>query len=170
MAKSSSWRFSRLRGSSGVYGLSHEAMNMTSASAISGGHGYVLAFGRPLSLGRDGGVAVAGRVSSLPHCGRRIASADFHSTGVASSSGGFVSRFHRGSSALAPARSACALHVQPRGPTRRSTPVPSVTGRCAMKPRSAGHLARYTPLAHLCVNRGSPSPGPRPTVCLSPCR
>ena len=118
-------------------------MNITFASAISGGHGYVVAFGRPLSLDRAGGVTVAGRVASLPHRGRRIASADFHSTGAACSGGGFVSRFHRGSSALVPARSACALHVQPRGPTRRSTPFPSVTGRCAMKLRSAGHLQRW---------------------------
>ena len=72
--------------------------------------------------------------------GHRIASADFHSTRVACGGNGFVSRHHSRPSALALARSACALHVQPRGPTRRSTPFPSVTGRCAMKPRSAGHF------------------------------
>jgi hypothetical protein len=75
--------------------------------------------------------------------GHRIASADFHSTGVACGGGGFVSRRHRGSSALALARFLGAPRVQPRGPTRRSTPFPSVTGRCAIKPRSAGHLARW---------------------------
>ena len=75
--------------------------------------------------------------------GHRIASADFHSTGVACGGSGFVSRSHRGSSALALARFLGAPRVQPRGPTRRSTPFPSVTGRCAIKPRSAGHLARW---------------------------
>ena len=112
------------------------------ASACPGTHGSAFTFGRPLSLGRAAGVALAGRVPSSARRGCRIASADFHSTGVACGVGGFVSRLHRGSSALALARSACALRAQPRGPTRRSTPFPSVTGRCAMKPRSAGHLAR----------------------------
>jgi hypothetical protein len=87
-------------------------------------------------------VALVRRVSSSARRGRRIASADFHSTGVACGGGGFVSRRHRGSSALALARFLGAPRVQPRGPTRRSTPFPSVTGRCAIKPRSAGHLAR----------------------------
>jgi hypothetical protein len=100
-------------------------------------------FGRPLSLGRAAGVALVRRVSSSARRGRRIASADFHSTGVACGGGGFVSRRHRGSSALALARFLGAPRVQPRGPTRRSTPFPSVTGRCAIKPRSAGHLARW---------------------------
>ena len=117
-------------------------MNITSASAISSGHGHVVAFGRPLSLGRAGGVAFAGRISSLPRRGCRIASTDFHLTGAACGGDGFVFRFRRVSSALAPDRSACTLHVQPRGPTRRSTPFPSVTGRYAIKPRSAGHLQR----------------------------
>ena len=112
------------------------------ASAVPGCHGSALSFGRPLSLGRADGVALVRRISSSARRGRRIASADFHSTGVACGGSGFVSRSHRGSSALALARFLGAPRVQPRGPTRRSTPFPSVTGRCAIKPRSAGHLAR----------------------------
>ena len=113
------------------------------ASAVPGCHGSALSFGRPLSLGRADGVALVRRISSSARRGRRIASADFHSTGVACGGSGFVSRSHRGSSALALARFLGAPRVQPRGPTRRSTPFPSVTGRCAIKPRSAGHLARW---------------------------
>ena len=112
------------------------------ASAVPGCHGAALAFGRPLSLGRAAGVALVRRFSSSARRGRRIASADFHSTGVACGGSGFVFRHHRGSSALALARFLGAPCAQPRGPTRRSTPFPSVTGRCAIKPRSAGHLQR----------------------------
>ncbi len=112
------------------------------ASASPGSNGYAATLGRPLSLGRAAGVALVRRVSSSARRGRRVASADFHSTGVACGVGGFVSRRHCGSSALALARFLGAPRVQPRGPTRRSTPFPSVTGRFAMKPRSAGHLAR----------------------------
>ncbi len=113
------------------------------ASASPGCHGAAFAFGRPLSLGRAGRVALVRRVSSSARRGRRITSADFHSTGVACGGGGFVSRRRVAASALALARILGASRVQPRGPTRRSTPFPSVTGRCAMKPRSAGHLQRW---------------------------
>ena len=113
------------------------------ASAVPGCHGAALSFGRPLSLGRAGHFALVRRVSSSARRGRRIASADSCATGVACGGGGFVSCRHRGSSALALAHFLGAPRVQPRGPTRRSTPFPSVTGRCAMKPRSAGHLARW---------------------------
>jgi hypothetical protein len=112
------------------------------ASACPGSHGSALAFARPLSLGRTASVALVRRIFSSARRGRRIASADFRSTGVACGGGDFVSRLHRRSSALALARILGASRVQPRGPTRRSTPFPSVTGRCAMKPRSAGHLQR----------------------------
>ena len=113
------------------------------ASAVPGVHRYAGALGRPLSLGRAIPTALVRRVSSSARRGCRIASADFHSTGVACGGGGFGSRRHCGPSALALARFLGAPRVQPRGPTRRSTPFPSVTGRCAMKPRSAGHLQRY---------------------------
>ena len=53
------------------------------ASASPGSNGYAAALGRPLSLGRAAGVALVRRVSSSARRGRRIASADFHSTGVA---------------------------------------------------------------------------------------
>ena len=113
------------------------------ASASPGSNGYAAALGRPLSLGRAGRAACVRRVSSSARRGRRIASADSCAIGVACGGGGCVSRRHRGLSALALALFLGAPRVQPRGPTRRSTPFPSVTGRCAIKPRSAGHLARW---------------------------
>ena len=118
-------------------------VSRSQASASPGRNRYAAALGRPLSLGRAGRAACVRRVSSSARRGRRIASADFHSTGVACGGSGFVFRHHRGSSALALARFLGAPRVQPRGPTRRSTPFPSVTGRCAIKPRRAGHLARW---------------------------
>ncbi len=86
---------------------------------------------------------LAAYVSGCVKSGHRITSADVHLTGVACGGGGLVSRLHLGPSVLALARCLGAACVQPRGPTRRSTPFPSVTGRCAMKPRSAGHLQRW---------------------------
>ncbi len=120
----------------------HVPVSRPSALVVPGGQGYAASLGRPLSLGRAGGVALVRRVSSSARRGRRIASADFYSTGVACGGGGFVSRRCVAASARALARSACASRVQPRGPTRRSTPFASLSGRCAMKPRSAGHLQR----------------------------
>jgi hypothetical protein len=38
--------------------------------------------------------------------------------------------------------SGSSVAVSVKGPTRRSTPFASLSGRCAMKPRSAGHLER----------------------------
>jgi hypothetical protein len=113
------------------------------ASASPGSNRYAAALGRPLLLGRAGRAACVRRISSSARRGRRIASADSQSTGVACHVGSFVSCRHRGSSTQPLARFLGAPRVQPRGPTRRSTPFPSVTGRCAMKPRSAGHLARW---------------------------
>jgi putative transcriptional regulator len=54
-------------------------------------------------------------MSALSYSGRRVTSADFSAPAVACVSAS-------------------------KGPTRRSTPLPSVTGRCAMKPRSAGQV------------------------------
>jgi hypothetical protein len=118
-------------------------VSRSQASASPGRNRYAAALGRPLSLGRAGRAACVRRVSSSARRGRRIASADSCATGVACGGGGFVSCRHRGSSALALARFLGAPRVQPRGPTRRSTPFASLSGRCAIKPRSAGHLARW---------------------------
>lgn len=73
---------------------------------------------------------------------RRITSADFQSFRVPCCHGGFASLVTYRASALAHSLTHRTLGSQRRGPTRRSTPFPSVTGRCAMKPRSAGHLER----------------------------
>jgi hypothetical protein len=112
------------------------------ASAVPGANGYAGVLGRPLSLGRAGRSPCVRRVSSSARRGRRLTSADSHLTGVACNGSGYVSRFRGALSALALVRFLGAPCVQPRGPTRRSTPFPSVTGRCAIKPRSAGHLQR----------------------------
>jgi hypothetical protein len=86
------------------------------ASASPGSHSTAFAFGRPLSLGRATGVALVRRVSSSARRGRRIASADFHSTGVACGVGGFVSRGHCAATAPALSRIFGALCVQPSRP------------------------------------------------------
>jgi hypothetical protein len=86
------------------------------ASASPGSHSTAFAFGRPLSLGRATGVALVRRVSSSARRGRRIASADFHSTGVACGVGGFVSRGHCAATAPALSRILGALCVQPSRP------------------------------------------------------
>jgi hypothetical protein len=86
------------------------------APASPGSHGTAFAFGRPLSLGRATGVALVRRVSSSARRGRRIASADFHSTGVACGVGGFVSRGHCAATAPALSRIFGALCVQPSRP------------------------------------------------------
>ena len=94
--------------------------------------------GRPLSLGRALRGAFALGFPTSARRGRRIASADFHSAAAACRLGSFVHRAPGVTVAEA------LFPVQPlRGPTRRSTSFPSVTGRCAIKPRSAGHLQRW---------------------------
>lgn len=113
------------------------AASRSSASGCHGANGSVVSFGRPLLLGRLARVAQIRRVPSSARRGRRSASADFHSTGVACGGGGFVSRLHAASSALAPAR------IQPALPVNRSAPTPPSTGRCAIEPRSAGYVERY---------------------------
>ena len=144
------------------------------ASAVPGSNGYAPALGRPPLLGRAGRAACVRRGSSSARRGRRLTSADSQSTGVACNGGGFVSRLHCGSSALALARFLGAPRVQPRGPTRRSTPFPSVTGRCAIKPRSAGHLLRWaSKVMHHFVRFHvlSPVPSRLPAVApVSACR
>jgi hypothetical protein len=112
----------------------------TSACVL--GRGSVASVARPLLLGRLAGVTQVRRVPSSAHHCRRIASADSCATRVVCGGRAFVSRFHGVESALAPAPMVPASPVNRSAPTRRSTPFPSVTGRCAMKPRSAGHLQR----------------------------
>ena len=100
-------------------------------------------FGRPLSLGRSVVGGFLQGFSTSARRGRRIASADFCPTASACCLGSFVRR------ALGVTVAETFAPVQPlRGPTRRSTPFPSVTGRCAMKPRSAGHLQRSASQIH----------------------
>ena len=106
-------------------------------------HGSVVPFGRPLLLRRLARVTQVRRVPSSAHRGRRIASADSCATRVVCGGRAFVSRFRSTPSALALAPMVPASPVSRSAPTRRSTPFPSVTGRCAMKPRSAGHLQRW---------------------------
>jgi len=86
------------------------------ASACPGGRGFAFSFGRPLSLGRAAGVTLVRRVSSSARRGCRIASADFHSTGVACSVGGIASRGHCAAAAPALAHILGALCVQPSRP------------------------------------------------------
>ena len=112
------------------------------ASACVGGHGSVVSLGRPLLLGRLARVTQIRRVPSSAHRGRRIASADSCATRVACGGFAFASRIRIAHSAPAPAHVVPASPVNRSAPTRRSTPFPSVTGRCAMKPRSAPELKR----------------------------
>ena len=112
----------------------------TSACVL--GRGSVASVGRPLLLGRLAGVTQVRRVPSSAHRGRRIASADSCATRVACGGGDFAPRIQVASSALALARVVPVSPVNRSAPTRRSTPFPSVTGRCAIKLRSAGHLKR----------------------------
>jgi hypothetical protein len=112
-------------------------------SANVGGHGSVVSVGRPLLLGRFACVTQIRRVLSSPHRGRRIASADSCATRVACGGFAFGSRIRIAHAAPALSPVVPASLVNGSAPTRRSTPFPSVTGRCAMKPRSAGHLQRW---------------------------
>jgi hypothetical protein len=70
-------------------------------------------------------------------CGRRMASADFHSTAVACGGGGIVSRFSAAPSALALVR------IPPLLSANRSAPTTPSTGRAAIKLRRAGYVERW---------------------------
>jgi hypothetical protein len=113
----------------------------TSACVL--GRGSVASVARPLLLGRLAGVTQVRRVPSSTHDSRPIASADSCATRVVCGGRAFVSRFRSTPSALALAPMVPTSPVSRSAPTRRSTPFPSVTGRCAIKPRSAGHLQRW---------------------------
>jgi hypothetical protein len=112
----------------------------TSACVL--GRGSVASVGRPLLLGRLPRVAFIRRVSLSARHGHRIASADSCATRVVCGGHAFASCIQVASSALALARVVPVSPVNRSAPTRRSTPFPSVTGRCAIKLRSAGHLKR----------------------------
>jgi hypothetical protein len=70
-------------------------------------------------------------------CGRRMASADFHSTAVACCGGGFVPRFSTAPSGLAFVR------IPPLLSANRSAPTTPSTGRAAIKLRRAGYVERW---------------------------
>jgi hypothetical protein len=76
--------------------------------------------------------------------GRRVTSADF-SCGAVSFRVGALSQglVPRGFPARVAGQLSCGGGAVVRGPTLRSTSLPSVAGRCAIKPRSAGYLERW---------------------------
>jgi hypothetical protein len=77
--------------------------------------------------------------------GRRIVSADSSPFAVACGGGARSRAFvpHGFPGGVAAQVSGCSVAASVRGPTLRSTPFASLSGRCAMKPRSAGHLERW---------------------------
>jgi hypothetical protein len=96
-----------------------------------------MAFQHLRSLAQTTPIALARRGRSSAPCGRRVASADSCATRVVCEGRAFASRFSIAHSALAPVR------VVAASPVNRSAPTTPSTGRCAIKPRSAGYVERY---------------------------